>query len=106
MDIRTLRPLTTAKAGLGAVLITFILFLWWVLVINTATGGPTIVSGTITERCIPQGKQSNIFLCTTKLNDGSTQLFRTLRPLELGTPVSFRRYSRRFGGVLYEIESF
>lgn len=99
------RRLSAKKIGLWAVLLTFVALLWWVLVINTVVGDPAIVRGSITEGCVPQGKQSNIFLCTAKLSDGSTQLFRVLRPLEVGASVSFRRYDRRFVGVSYEIQS-
>lgn len=103
---KTPRRLSAKKVGLWAVLLMFIALLWWVLVINTAIGEPTIVRGSLTERCLPQGKQNNIFLCTAKLSDGSTQLFKALRPLEVGASVSFRRYDRRLIGVSYEIQSF
>ena len=100
------RRWSVKKVGLWAALSALVAIAWWVLVINIVVGEPAIVRGSIADGCLPQGKQSNIFLCTAKLSDGSTQLFRVLRPLEVGAPVSFRRYDRRFVGASYEGQSF
>jgi hypothetical protein len=87
-------------------LFTFIALEWWVLVINKVVGEPATVHGNTTQQCIPQGKQGNIHICSAKLSDGSTQQFRSLRPLEVGAPVLFLRYDRRFMGTSYELQRY
>lgn len=87
-------------------LIALVVIAEWAFVINGPVGDPTIVEGSITQRCVPRGKQNNIFHCTAQLRDGSSQLFIALHPVEPGAPVSFLRYNRRFLGVSYETKSY
>lgn len=88
--------------GLGSIVV----LLEWGFVINGPVGEPTAIKGSISQRCIPRGRQSNILTCTVQLNDGSVQVFTSLYPVEPGTPVSFSRYDRRFFGKSYEAESY
>ncbi len=73
---------------------------------NGPVGDPTIVKGSITQQCVPFGKQSIFFHCTAQLQDGSFQVFSTLAPVASGAPVLFLRYSRRFWGSHYEAKSY
>lgn len=87
-------------------LISVVVIAEWAFVINSPVGDPTIVQGSISQRCVPYGRQGNNFHCTAKLRDGSFQIFTTLGPVETGSPVLFLRYNRRFFGVYYEAKSY
>jgi hypothetical protein len=78
-----------------------------VFFLNGPVGEPTIVPGSVTQRCVPHGRgEGSRFYCTAQLRDGSTQQFSAYYPMEYGSQVSFSRYSRRFVGDFYEIKYY
>jgi hypothetical protein len=66
--------------------------------------GPSVtVQGSLSNNCVPRGRQSNFFECTANLRDGSVQTFVFLRPLNAGASVTFIRRERRYFGHHYEL---
>ena len=74
------------------------------ILIDGPVGPAVTVQGTLSDNCVPRGKQSNIFQCTAKLSDGSVQAFEMLRPLRAGASVTFIRRERRYFGHHYQLE--
>ena len=86
-------------------LLTLAVFLALVVVgmlLNGPVGNPTVLEGTTTQLCVPQGRSNATFICSVRLQDGSTQVFVSTSPLDMNAPVSFSRSDRRIIGAYYE----
>jgi hypothetical protein len=71
--------------------------------LNSPIGGEERISGTLSGNCVPRGKQSNNYLCSARLTDGSTQTFIAHRSHTSGTRVDYYKRDRRFFGSHYQL---
>jgi hypothetical protein len=69
--------------------------------VNGPVGSASLIEGSLTQVCVPQGRSNNSFTCTAQLRDGSIQVFVALTPLDPQAPVHFVRYDRRLIGAYY-----
>jgi len=73
------------------------------MVLNGPTGADDAIEGYVTGPCTTSRYRVGGVQCTATLRDGSVVTFSAIGDRPSGSPVLFKRFSRRFVGAYYEV---